>query len=499
MIHKTLSLAALLVLSAVGIGQDAGRIRTIKKDAIYIQVDAATQSIKYFNKHGTPLPVTKEDRFVLRDGEALIYGEWLNPLTNQITWSDQVSDDPTDVQLAEFFDALGQIGPLKALSRSPLADGNQGPAGTGNGLIELSTDDDSKKIAAAALNSITVRSLILDMMILERAHPDSAELPGFNNSILEHVSTAALSVNSNIYEAHSDYYSLLFDITNWAAVAPRISGFNKDEIENYSAKALEEIAKAKGIIEALDEASKTREIALLAIEGLTEECERNIERTTQVLSEITKAHTKLEKSLENPAPHATRTGYFQIKYIDFAQGKVQDSKLSIIQRKGDGAAPDTLVDQTLHFNRNRGPVRVVVSTGAFFTSNSIATFAVKKGDAGQSTIGKEVLNPNKGGTAMYLNLQLFPRWQASPIWQLGIDPTKAQPFVLSGVGLMFPQQRFAITGGLMMSWTSHLKDGFDEGQVVGEDFDITEATEYRFNDQLDGFYFGIQYNITKPK
>lgn len=144
---------------------------------------------------------------------------------------------------------------------------------------------------------------------------------------------------------------------------------------------------------------------------------------------------------------------------------------------------------TLQFRRF-DPVTIFVSAGAFWGTTTLKGFGVDK----DMKVVEDDIQKDNFVAATFLNFSFAPSRFISPLFQIGIDPTKKRPFMLLGGGFAVPVARLAPTAGGLWTWQPTLKD-LHVDQVVESTIQLEKDVTYKFSGKPQGWYLGILYNF----
>lgn len=140
-----------------------------------------------------------------------------------------------------------------------------------------------------------------------------------------------------------------------------------------------------------------------------------------------------------------------------------------------------------------------VAAGIFYSDLRYPVYGTSTNASGETIIGEarqESINRMNIGTTINFTLNV-PSSMLQPFWQLGAGINKdVMPVVFTGIGLrsnISGLRRFAIAGGIMMSWTQQL-DQLKVGDVISGTVDIENDLHYVFSWPPKP-YIGIQYNF----
>ena len=137
-----------------------------------------------------------------------------------------------------------------------------------------------------------------------------------------------------------------------------------------------------------------------------------------------------------------------------------------------------------------------VSIGTAFTFFKYNTYGTTSDSLGVQYVASptENLVRNINITTMINFNYYIPNTPIHPLWQLGVGANSGIPTLMTGLGLRIRagQRRFAMTGGLAMTWVKELGKLKVGDKILGTD-DIDKDLKFQFAKPTG--YIGIQYNF----
>jgi hypothetical protein len=143
---------------------------------------------------------------------------------------------------------------------------------------------------------------------------------------------------------------------------------------------------------------------------------------------------------ENESKVKGEENYFIIKTVEFEDGKEFKTNLTISEFQYHKDSLDffkksDLVTTTLIFREKKYPF--FISTGVFYSTITQKIFGVSSNENGELKVVEGLTEQGEPGAALYLNYYFKIDKSFGIIPQLGIDPTKKNPFLLFGAGFAF--------------------------------------------------------------
>ncbi|WP_126248148.1 hypothetical protein [Chitinophaga rhizosphaerae] len=195
----------------------------------------------------------------------------------------------------------------------------------------------------------------------------------------------------------------------------------------------------------------------------------------------------------NPKP-GVMTEYYKERVVKIADGHGLHTTISLVEKEYDAQKHEfkekSVTKKGVLQFRRYDPVTVFASTGVFWGNTTLNGFGVDK----DMKVTADDIQKDHVVTAAFLNFSFVPSKYASPLLQIGIDPTKKRPFMLLGGGLAVPVARLALTAGGIWTWQPRL-DKLHENEVIESTTKLEQDIKYSFSGTPKGWYFGVQYNF----
>jgi|GEM_PF-1337361 len=497
---KLFLFSGLLIWQTIAFSQKSLTIEGVKVNQknLFFFLDKTT--LKYFVKSDGPdsrEQVGSERTFSLKSNFSNLYFKWMNPLRYQLTWKDEVLTDDRDQVVIDFIKTLaGQFGTPVTSLNSQKDDSKAAVARAG--MPEAAVGAANIYIPANGFNNIALTSLYVDFFNA-RVSLSAADIAAINNLSHELEELDSKNVN-NVKGKVDDIFQALLKIEDPGIVAATIRGYNDGDLHNLSVmfdrievlqtNIQKEIAGLQLSVPVLNTYSK------VVISKFLEETAATLVKNRSLVAKITPVFGLLQNSII--AESADLKGYYLIRDVGFEDGKMLQTTLTITEfeyqpkeqsysKKGE-VATTTLTFKKYDF------FAVSLSTGIFYGSTSLKGFGVT-GNGDQFTVTQDDIDKSTPVTAAFLNFNMgIGSRYFSPLFQLGIDPTKKRPFLLAGGGFSIPAARIAFSAGPIWTWDQSL-DKLSVGQTITSTTDLDKDIQYRFDMKPKGWYLGIQYNF----
>lgn len=469
-----------------------------KNTAFYIKVNPAANSVSYFLAEDAN---DAKRRIGGKANSINLYIEWLNPLKYGLIWKDSLKVDPRDKIIGDYISVLaGQFGSgLTSLNST----------GSSQILASAMAAAPAPKAGVAAiqipvsLNSPKLNSLYIQLALSQDKFtgPEVTILDKFTAEVAK--LDVANNVNykgtlSTVFQALLEVSSQSQAVTELKTQKNAIKTFPTD-FKNYDL-LIKTVTTSSDLISFSDP-------SLTLLNGLFKSTMAEfISESKEKLAAAMTANEKLkpviklfEESLNNESNNNNAKGYFPVREIEFEDGKILHTGLTISENTYDAntlllSSKASFFECTFVFRRY-DPIKISISTGLFYATTSLQSYGVADKD-GSLIVAKENIDRDKALTAAFLNItfDIFKSRYVAPIVQLGVDPTKKHPFLLFGGGLTFPSARFAITGGPLWTWEAKLNDLVLDGTVKST-AELEKDVSYEFKTKPKGLYIGLQYNF----
>lgn len=468
----------------------------IPSKAIYLNFKNKTVSYFIKGEHDDQKELKTNNNLALKGTYSNIYMNWLNPLKYRLTWRDSTYTDERDLAIRNFVGLVtGQFGG----SLLPTI-GDKAAKSLDAGGTELETTPEKIRTLELLQMYIQIKSILQS----DDGKADSLKLISAKeldriNSLLSGLFKLEKMTAYNTRDTLLKSFQILYQVDNpenvktvCSAEKARVKKVDQtddiikiyDDIKTLAAKV--EINREEQF------AVYIQQVAMLIAERAKSAAEQSkiaINKFNEILSTV-------EQSVDGTQSD-THKGYFQYRNISFDAGKVLETELVISEYqfekdKQEFTKKEEVYRTKLKFRRSDHIV-VAVSAGIFYSSAKLRSFGLATD--GSSLITELEIDKNSAVTATFLNLffNTGSRYFA-PLIQLGVDPTKKNPYLLAGGGFSIPAASFAISGGPIWTWDASLKT-LAVGGTVASTTELEKDIEYKFKVKPQGWYLGIQYNF----
>jgi len=479
----------------------------IRDEVIYLVLDS--NKLEYFTGNQSAdsrKNVSEKMRFSLKYNHCNLYIKWVNPLKYQFSFRDTLLIDERDKIISDFIKGL--------VARFGISVDTSGAAKLAKDFnvqlkeIAIRSGKPLLYIPESGFNDTGLTYLYL-ALLSNLDTLESGEIENIN-SITRLIEDLDKKNSVNIAGDISDIYQALFNLKNPVQARTSIS-LDSAQIEKYKSLYKE----IKGLQELVISKIKDLKIRFNLLDSFTKTVITEfVYRTTQNLNSNKNLTSKIEsvldiirKSLKDESVEKKTQGYFKIKSIEFDEGKILESSLQITEFKLNPVTPDrsgkgpignvtkaNTIKKTMLFEKY-DIIDIWASAGIFHSTASLVGYGISNNIGGQFTVSEDTIKRNSPVVALFLNFDfnIGSRYLA-PLFQLGIDPTKKNPFMLLGGGFSIPSARFAITGGAIWTWNQSL-DKLSVGQTISSTTELENDIKYEFDMKPKGWYLGIQYNF----
>ncbi|MDD2983739.1 MAG: hypothetical protein PHQ74_10160 [Crocinitomicaceae bacterium] len=429
-----------------------------------------------------------------KDNQINLYFKWINPLKYKLSWKDSISTDERDKAIKDFVSLLvGQFG-------TPVSSQNQ--QGVAQNVVEKVNEKDTLNILDCSFTDKDLLLLLIHLKDNQNKLNNSKDGEIYNlNKFFTLVENFDKRNSENIETKASKVYSTLFDFKD-------ITDYNNPEkglaaqlkiVSDIEANFLIVDDLKKSVSETLKNLSISNALLKSYINAvLTSYLEKSLTKFNSDKKIIEKLKPIL-KIVENSTANESskQKGYYKIRSVEFDNGEKLETVLTISEyefkkESSDFSKKSDLLNQKFEF-RKYDIFDVSVSTGIFYGNTTLKGFGVAN-DGTNFTVTEDDINKNTAVTAVFLNFNFKTSRYFSPLFQLGIDPTKKRPFMLLGTGFSIPVARIAISGGPIWTWNQSL-DKLSVGQTITSTTDLDKDISYKFDAVPKGWYIGIQYNF----
>ncbi|WP_350285784.1 hypothetical protein [uncultured Croceitalea sp.] len=411
-------------------------------------------------------------KFPAKKNHLNVYVEWLNPLKYNIILKDSTYKNQDDLAVRKYIEQL------RELYGKPDAPGISSP---------------TKETADCniAFQSIFLLEFIADLG--KKINPGSSEICALAKELQKiealEIKGKTRAIEKLIEEAFNlSKYSSLEDLEERSTTIK--NGFDK-----ANAEFMIFTQKVKEGAEIFT-TSSDQYLKKLVIKFLDEQ-KTDWEKAEKRL-DLLFNYLKTVRDLK-PTVKANNTDYFLLSHLNFKDDDEVMARLTQKKNKFNEEDYSLVEDATLFeekFIINKYDfIKPKVATGVFYGSTNLNSFGVATNDNGDFIVSEEVIQRNQVVTALFLNLNLDLNSRfLAPLIQIGIDPTKDNPFLLLGGGFSIPTGNFAISGGPIWTWDAKLKS-LSVGDEVESTSQVEDDVEFNFDVEPKGFYIGLLYNF----
>lgn len=458
-------------------------IRDKKKEVIYMNID--NNNLEFFidnnnNENDSRKNVNSKENHIN------LYLKWANPLRYKLTWKDSILDDERDKLINDFVSMLvGQFGSSVTdlnIAKSQLTDNNDL-----NENEEIRGVDFSDKDLLLLLVHLRANQRVFVGNEIESLNDFFKQLKTFDNGININVSDEANNIylalfnmkNFNDYEKN---YQLHKDLLE--TISDRLSSFDKD------IKILSDGFKKLSISDTL-----LKSYTDAVLKAYFERSMDKLKNDKKIIEKLKSIFNIIDSSIVNPS--SKHSGYFKIRSVDFDNGNKLETVLLISEYEfkketSEFSKKSEILNKKFVFKKYDF-FDISVSTGLFFGNTTLRGYGVSN-DGTTFTVTEDDINNNSAVAAIFLNFNFKTSRYFSPLFQLGVDPTKKRPFMLVGTGFSIPVAKLAISGGPIWTWNQSLKS-LKVGETITSTTELEKDISYKFDASPKGWYIGIQYNF----
>lgn len=475
-----------------------GKEEKVEHGYIFLELDN-NNKLRHFSSYNHPerTKVLKSTTFNLAGGNSCnIYIKWLNPIRYKFLWKDTIYEDERDKIISDYLNLLS--------SQLPKLENNSTQRGGDEGarkLVRCPGDTLHFQPQNYEFNDIYLNEVISEIMCTITKN-DTAKIKQLLEDLFELDQKNKIDQKAALNKIFDDLYKIKEPDEYYNSTIE-----NKHEKINQMKTTYEFIdslqKEIKNKIKKLDLADKInfREILIKSyVSEFINRTEIKLKSDKELTEKLQSIVELFEKSILTPSPHLNK--YFLVKTIDFEDNKyfetvvtlteyeMKDKKdeLKELEKKSD------LANFTLKFRRF-DPVSVSVGSGIFYANITETQFGVSNGAGGEFVVTSESIKRERYGAAAFLNFQIdWGSRYLSPLFQIGIDPTKKRPFLLLGGGFIIPSSNFSITGGPIWTWNPTLTT-LKVGDSIPSTIDLEKDIKYEFDPKPKGWHLGLQYNF----
>ena len=425
-----------------------------------------------------------------KDNSINIYLKWINPLKYKLTWKDSTYTDARDKAITDFINLLvGQFGaPVLELNETPTSKSAETP-----GKITMRSFTNMNLVVwflHIMENKTEIEKIPAEADLINSISRKLEELDKLNSNNVSDVATkiyVSLIDIKDINQYNTDYPKQVAIV---AKLEGDTTGFKK--IESLQKSITDELQKFALSNDLLNTYSKA------TITNYNETVTTNLNSNKKIVQKLKPVLDIVKASTENESSNPSTKGYYKIRSAEFDDGKELESKLTITEfefkkKTTEFSKKSDIVDKTFLFQKY-DIFDVSVSTGLFFANATLKGFGIANDANNNFIVTEDNINKNTAVTAIFLNFNFKTSRYFSPLFQLGIDPTKKRPFMLAGAGFSIPVARIAFSAGPIWTWEQSL-DKLTVGQTITSTTDLDKDIKYKFNFEPRGWYLGIQYNF----
>lgn len=501
-------LGCLMCWMAVGQQSFVERLNAsnLLKGGLYLKISDDT--VEYINDDGHLRHLNKPHKFGLKKKEATIYTNWLNPLKYAISWEDSTWQDPEVAQVKELF---VQIASLYKNTSNVLGDSDYELFQAMPLVEELIASNSNKSYipnVGVANDTLNIYKNI-DLLEWELNYK-------FKNYKVFRADQKAVMDNLEKELKKLDQLYIINYADSMRDILERMLLVTESEVSNESGtyKALK--VKYAFLKEKLGKLAETSSATQKSLEQVKKEAyfgyytkaklgrflvkvNAELPIITSVLQKIESLDQKLKESVKIEPNLKNGIAFRHRKHLALRNGKLLWVKLKIVSYELSKETHNYVVkgkprEFKLEFFR-REPIRILSGAGVFYASRSLQAFGTSVNDQGELVIEQQELEKNTAIPAVSLNMYFnVGSENFAPVIQLGADPFKKRPFLLTGAGFAIPSRTFVITGGAMWTWVPSLKN-LTVGDVVPSTLELEKDIEYNFKPEQVGWYIGVQMNF----
>lgn len=478
------------------------------KDVVYFDFNKESKKAEYFGnriiKDGRKDITNTTQLTLIADNECNIFINWLNPIKYRIHWTNEAIADERDVAIREFVNSLvGQFGnPLSRQTDMTIEE-------EVSGLRDVDSTDGSAKFIIELFSEVQVGDYV-------RIFND----PNLNH-LLFYLSQNEDDVDAGLKKLIPTIYKLDTLLSNGDAA--KIEGFfvrlMEIESEENVLDSIASIRKGQEMISVnVTQINTLKDELTIRLKDLSIANKPFVEAyikkvigdfitkagaqstsINQLINKLEPLFNLLTNSIDVSKKSYNQSGYFRTNEVNFEDDQKMRSTILIEQFRYDAGNKTFIknaevLKKTVVFRRY-DPIDVFISTGIFYANVNLKSYGVSNNSSDEFVVEETEINSSHPVTAVFLNLTFPPNSRFfKPLIQLGIDPSKQNPFMLAGIGFSIPTARFAITGGPVWTWESTLQK-LDVGDLITSTLDLEKDLKKEFRVDPQGFYLGLQYNF----
>jgi len=477
--------------------QNNYRVR-ITEGSIYYFLNESKKMEYFITKKDGSVKTTVNSNFDVKgENSCNIYLQWLNPLRYEVAWKDSLYVDYRYETVSEFIKNIVVLFPLDAIKNASL----------GN-IIELANDQsgisDSLDLITSIDDKIIFRNQQLSTLLfnIKRASispalndVEKASIVNLFNATKDYEIEMLKIKQAGVLKNLTNLYSLN-DYSNVSDLTTTVKKFINNENNKIS-----NVKSKISILGQLLLLVSTRDLLLKnyiisTYESVLKEARSKLKTHESELTNLKGINEIMINSISSNLQSAHHQGFFRNHSISYGNGQSLDANIKIseyslsegeLKKKSNGLS----VDDKFSF-RKFDPVDIFASTGLFYSNVPIISFGVSQDSF---LIQKETSRQVEPSIAAFLNFAFGSNSEfLRPMLQIGIDPTKDNPYILLGGGLVIPSSRFSISGGGILPFNQKLNK-LGIGQKIESTALLNDDLSKRIDFNNIGWYFGIQYKF----
>jgi len=488
-----------LLVTTISYSQSSslGKGKKVKHGYIFLELDQ-NDKLRHFSNYDHPesTKVLKSTTYDLVDDNSCnIYIKWLNPIRYKFLWKDTVYVDERDKVISDYLNLLSSQ--LPKLENNAIPKGGLGV----KNLVRCTRDTLHFQPQNYEFNDIYLNQVISETMCTI-TKTDSAKIKQLLDNLFELDKKNKIDQKSALNKIFDELFKLKHpDETFNYIIEEQYKDINKIR-ETY--KVIDSLQKEiKNEINKLDlvDDINFREILIKSyVREFINRTEIKLKSDKELTDKLQPIIDLFKKSTLTPSPHLTE--YFLVKTIDFEDSKYFETSVTLteyeMKEKKDELKEMVKKSELANFKltfRRFDPISVSVGSGVFYSNIMETQFGVANGAGEEFVVTSESIKRDRYGAAAFLNFQLdWGSRYLSPLFQIGIDPTKKRPFLLLGAGFIIPSSNFSITGGPIWTWNPTLTT-LKVGDSIPSTIDLEKDIKYEFDPKPKGWHLGVQYNF----
>jgi len=458
-----------------------------RNDVIYLEFNDKNE-LFYFVDNNCNLSDSKKNGNG-KENQINIYMKWMNPLKYKITWQDTSFIDERDIAINDFITLLvNQFG-------APLVNNNSTTDIKSNYDI-LGIDETTNRCDTTNFKDFNL--INLDRILCENDTMLDSNSIQFLNQFMDSLKLYEDLVCTDVSSKTREIYLTLFNYKNIDEFKNSETGFE------MKYKELQEIDQNFKIIDKLKkylednidlEAFKEELLKVYftaTISNYLEKSSVKLNQDKQLVEKLKPIFPIFTEYMTNKS--AKYSDYIKMRTIEFENGKKMQTVMIIHEYvfnfdTKEFSLKSEVLRKKISFQKY-DLFDIFVSTGIIYSNATLPSYGVDN----DFIVTKKYIKTYNPGVALFLNFNIRISRYFSPLFQMGINPTKKSPFLLLGTGFLIPVANFAISGGPIWTWNQTL-DKLTVGQKIGSTTDLENDIKYNFDLVPKGWYIGIQYKF----